>query len=38
VDQSTEGVNDQQLDADRFSVDQASELGESYYYVEDVAR
>ncbi len=34
----TQQVNDPQLDADVNPPDQASELGESYYYLEDVPR
>lgn len=38
MDDRTEDVNEERDDWDRFSVDQASDLGQDFYWLEDVAR
>jgi hypothetical protein len=38
MEQGTSTINEERDDADRFSVDQGSDLGRDYYWVEDVAR
>jgi hypothetical protein len=37
MDDRTEGVNEERDDTARFSVDQGSELGRDYYWVEDAS-